>query len=121
MLVRLISSTSGEMIMFAEHAHVLFGWIGKECTAHGVFTREQLPGVVAALRRCVEEEKLAARRLTEEKRAASGQDEGDDGEESEKHPEETVSLIQRAQPLIRLMEWTVKEEGFIVWEADKDF
>ena len=36
MLVRLTSSTSGEIIMFAEHAHALFEWIGKETTARGV-------------------------------------------------------------------------------------
>ena len=32
-----------------------------------------------------------------------------------------VHLGQRAQPLINLMEWTQKEGGFILWEADKDF
>ena len=47
MLVRLTSNTSGEMIMFAEHAHALFEWMGKESTARGVFTREQLPEAIA--------------------------------------------------------------------------
>ena len=59
MLVRLTSSTSGKMIMFAEHARVLFGWIGKECVARGVFTEEQLPEAIARLRRGAEEEKRA--------------------------------------------------------------
>ena len=122
MLVRLISSTSGEMIMFAEHAHVLFEWMGKECTAHGVFTKEQLPVAIARLRRGVEEERLAAKRLAEECRAGRAEESDEDGDETkEKNPDEVVSLGQRAQPLIHLMEWTLREEGFILWEAAQGF
>ena len=129
MLVRLTSSTSGEIIMFAEHAHALFEWIGKETTARGVFTKEQLPEAIARLRHGVEEERAAAKRLAEEKRANEGKggnkekedDENGDDDEKEKEPEETVSLGQRAQPLINMMDWTLKEEGFILWEASRDF
>ena len=59
MLVRLTSNTAGEMIMFAEHARRLFEIIGKECTARGVFTKEQLPEAIHCLRRAVHEERLA--------------------------------------------------------------
>ena len=140
MLVRLTSSTSGEIIMFAEHAHALFEWIGKETTARGVFTAEQLPEAIDRLRRGVEEEKAAARRLAEELRDNEGKsrmrdDEADededeengdgcddgDGENKKKTPKVKVSLGQRAQPLINLMQWTLKEEGFILWEAPADF
>ena len=49
-------------------------------------------------------------------------DEGGDGELLvERQERDRVSLIQRAQPLIHLMEWTVKEKGFILWEASGDF
>ena len=58
MLIKLTSNTSGEMIMFAEHAHQLFEIIGKECTATGVFTTEQLPEAIARLHQAVEAEKL---------------------------------------------------------------
>lgn len=126
MLVRLTSSTSGEMIMLAEHARVLFGWIDKECTARGVFTKEQLPEAIAGLRRGVEEEKQqekqAARRAAEEKAAAADEETDDqDDKEKEKKAEVVVTLGQRAQPLIHLMEWTLKEGGFILWEAKKSF
>ena len=126
--------------MFAEHAHALFEWIGKETTARGVFTAEQLPEAIDRLRRGVEEEKAAARRLAEELRANEGKsrmrdDEADededeengdgcddgDGENKKKTPKVKVSLGQRAQPLINLMQWTLKEEGFILWEASADF
>lgn len=128
MLVRLTSSTSGEIIMFAEHAHALFEWIGKETTARGVFTKEQLPEAIARLRHGVEEERAAAKRLAEEKRINAEKNKNQDDEEDEsddderkKEPEETVSLGQRAQPLINMMQWTLKEEGFIIWEASRDF
>ena len=140
MLVRFTSSTSGEIIMFAEHAHALFEWIGKETTARGVFTAEQLPEAIDRLRRGVEEEKAAARRLAEELPANEGKsrmrddeadedeengdggDDEDDGNEKKKKTLKVkVSLGQRAQPLINLMQWTLKEEGFILWEASSDF
>lgn len=125
MLVRLTSNTSGEMIMFAEHAHILFEWMGKETTARGVFTKEQLPEAIARLHQGVEEEKLAARRLAEERQVEAGHTQGEDEAEAEegkdKHTEESVKLAQRAQPLIHLMEWTLKEGGFIIWEAAEDF
>ena len=136
MLIKLTSSTSGEVVMFAKHARRLFEIIGKECTARGVFTYEQLPAALARLYQAVDEEKLAARLRADEERsgkspphdechplnAHDGERDADDGElVIERKERERVSLIQRAQPLIHLMEWTVKEQGFILWEASQDF
>ncbi|WP_301100392.1 DUF1840 domain-containing protein [Propionivibrio sp.] len=105
MLIKLTSNTSGEMIMFAKHARRLFEIIGKECSARGVFTQEQLPQAIASLHRAVDEDK-----------AHSRDEEGADDKNTEQ-----ISLGQRAQPLIHLMEWTLKEKGFILWEAERDF
>lgn len=120
MLVRLTSSVSGEVIMFAEHAHHLFAAMGKECTARGVFSKEQLPEAIAALKRVAGKEEQAANRGGEEQKAkAESDDTGDDKDEGSS-PEQ-VALGRRAVPLIRLMEWTLKEGGFILWEAPSDF
>ncbi len=124
MLVRLTSSTSGEMIMFAEHAHQLWEWMGKEGSAHGVFTTEQLPAAIDRLRRGIEQDKLATKRRAEEARAAeeaASETEDEDVEKKKEVPEAAVSLAQRAQPLLKLMEWTCREDGFITWEAQADF
>ena len=124
MLVRLTSSTSGEMIMFAEHAHLLWAWMDKEGSAHGVFTTEQLPAAIDRLRRGIEQDRLAAKRRAEEARAAeaaAGEEEEPDAKKTDAIPEDPVSLAQRAQPLLNLMEWTCREEGFITWEASADF
>ena len=121
MLVKLTSSTSGEMIMFAKHAHRLFEIIGKECSARGVFTAEQLAPAIASLRRAVDDEKLAAKRRAEDEAGAEEQPHEKDEAGAEHQADAQISLGQRAQPLINLMEWTAREKGFILWQADQDF
>ena len=117
--------------MFARHARSLFEVIGKECTARGVFTFEQLPAALARLYQAVDEEKLAAKLLADEERAgkakpkpeahADAEGEARDASADERQAEARISLGQRARPLINLMEWTVREQGFILWEAAQDF
>jgi len=121
MLVKITSSTSGEIIMFAEHLRQIFKIIDKECTARGVFTNEQLPEAIARLQFAVHEEKLA---LHEAERLAREEGLNEDEEiadEDHKSGRIGIHLGQRAHPLIQMMEWTLKEGGFILWEAGKDF
>ena len=109
------------MIMFAEHARQLFEIIGKECTARGVFIKEQLPEAIARLHQAVEEEKKALHEA-EHKARLEGFDLDDEvTDEEHKSGRTGIHLGQRATPLIHLMEWTQKEDGFILWEADQDF
>ncbi len=122
MLVKLTSSTSGEMIMFAEQVRRLYEIIDKECTARGVFTKEQVPEALAKLHHAVHAEKMALHAARHE----ASEDDIDDADETPddedyKTGRVVVNLAQRATPLIHLMERTQKEAGFILWEADKDF
>jgi len=121
MLVRLTSSTSGEMIMFAKHARRLFEIIGKERTARGVFTAEQLAPAIASLRAAVDEDKIAAKRHADDEPQAEDEALEKDESGADHQADAQISLAQRAQPLINLMEWTAKEKGFILWQADQDF
>ncbi len=116
MLVRLTSSTSGEVILFAPQARRLFEIIGKECTARGVFTLAQLPEAMSRLRQAVADEKDAAKRVSEAPPANPEREKPEDDD-----PDPTISLAQRAHPLIRLMERTENDGGFILWETDRDF
>ncbi len=50
MLVKFDSNVAGEMLMFADVARRLLTVAGKECTARGVITREQIPEIVVRLR-----------------------------------------------------------------------
>lgn len=107
MLVKFNSNVAGELLMFADVARRLLEIAGKECTARGVITRDQIPDIVARLR------------------AAATADKAQQPVEAESEDEQaanTVSLGRRAQPFIEFLELTAKEpEGFVLWEAAKDF
>lgn len=117
MLVKFNSSKAGNMVMFAETARRLFEVMGKEGTARGVFTLEQLPDAIDRLRQAVAEEKAAGATADSARAGEDGQEEAAAGV---REPI-SVSLSQRAYPLIELMERTVREKGYLVWEAAQDF
>lgn len=113
MLVKFTSSTSGQIMMFSPVARQLLAIIGKDCCARGVITSEQLPDAIQKLRHATD--------ATTNGQAATAQSpdsESADDEDAEGAP---IGLGQRAYPLIELLKWTREEEGFILWEAEKDF
>lgn len=114
MLVRFNSSVSGEMLMLAAPAKSLLEIIGKTCSARGVITLEQLPDALARLRRAVDEEKTG-------QRAAGVVDNGYPDIDDEASTEPPVGLARRAHPFIEMLEWTLRDEGFVLWEAAQDF
>lgn len=105
MLVKLVSSTAGELLMMAGTASVLFQIMGKEGTARGVFTFEQLPEALARLR---------AGAHAAPPPSAVDEDDAD----ASAIP---VGLAQRAFPLIELMQRTLQDEGYVMWEAAQPF
>lgn len=112
MLVKLTSSSSGEIIMFSDVAHRLFEIAGKKCTARGVFTKEQLPDSIEKLSLAVDAEKAMFRpndAKTEKK------------SDEEKQYLPRISLAQRAHPFLALMKLTQNENGFLTWQAANDF
>jgi len=112
MLVTLTSSSSGEIIMFADVAQRLFSIAGKECTARGAFTKEQLPNAIEKLRLAVIAEKDAPRQKDSH---------ADEDNDDKPQPSASISLAQRAHPLIELLDSTRKENGFVTWYAEHDF
>jgi len=113
MLVKFTSSTSGQIVMFAPIARQLLDLIGKECTARGVITTEQLPEAIERLRLASAGARGTPSPATED--AMASEDSNNDAESA------PVGLGQRAYPLIEILEWTRKEDGFVLWEAASDF
>lgn len=111
MLVRFESSHTAEVLMFAETAKTLLQAIGKETTARGTFTPEEMQPAADALRRAVAESE--AGRVAEE----------EEDELGKKPKEPVVVLRQRAWPLIDMLERTGRAgpKAHIVWEAQADF
>ncbi|EXI69555.1 MAG: hypothetical protein AW08_00048 [Candidatus Accumulibacter adjunctus] len=114
MLVKFTSSTSGQIMMFAAVARQLLESIGKDCSARGVITTEQLPEAITRLRQAAAEHKATppASSVDDAGRASTV------GDDDDARP---VGLGQRAFPLIELLQWTQQEEGFVLWEAERDF
>lgn len=108
MLVKFQSSTSGEIMMFAETARTLLGVLKKECTSRGVITLEQLPGEIALLRAAVENDQR-------DRRAVGTTEAADQGQEL------PVGFSQRAMPMLELLQRTLQREGYVMWEAPGDF
>lgn len=112
MLVTFTSSTSGQITTFAPVARQLLEIIGKECGARGVITVEQLPDAIHRLRTATVDARQNPSAVSETAPAA---------DEDEADETTRVGLAQRAYPLIELLEWTRKEEGFVLWNAAHDF
>lgn len=108
MLVKFHSSAAGPMIMFAAPAAALLHAIGKECTARGVITAEQLPAAIAALAALIADDPPPV-----EAEAA-------DPAAREDAPL-PVGLAKRAVPFLDLLRHTLAEDGYVVWEAPADF
>ena len=111
MLVKFTSSTSGQIMMFAQVARQLLDLVGKDCSARGVITTEQLPEAIERLRAATAEHKTHS--------TTHGEADNEDG--SDEQDGSPIGLGQRAYPMIELLEWTRKEDGFVLWEAAKDF
>lgn len=107
MLVKFTSSETGELFMFAEAAHEILTAIGKEGTARGTFTLEEMLPAAEALRAAVQRAEVP-----------HGSD-----EEEEAGKERPIALRQRAWPFIEMLERTARrgKNANILWVAPQDF
>lgn len=107
MLVKFVSSETGELMMFAEMAGTLLRAVGKETGRRGTFTRDEMLPAAQMLRLAVERGETGANQPVDD----------DDGKD------QPVALGPRAWPLIDMLERSAKGDGHanIVWEAAADF
>lgn len=109
MLVKFHSSTSGEILMFADVARQVVACIGKEPLAKGVITFEELPEAIGRISAAI------ARAKAEPEPGAPAETDRPD----EDLPK--ISLAQRFVPLLQLLQRTLGNEGYVLWEAPGDF
>jgi hypothetical protein len=102
MIVTFKSKASGDVIMFGDAAHALMKIMGKDPEPTGIVTPEQLPAAIAALKAAIEE---------------SRRQPGPNEEEEAEKPAMTqsVTLAQRAIPLLELLEWAQKKSTPVTW------
>lgn len=106
MLVKFISSETGELMMFADMAAQLLRAVGKETLRRGTFTRDEMLPAAKLLREAVARGE-----------ASAGKTDDDDDNDA------PVALGPRAWPLIDMLERSSKggAHANIVWEAAADF
>ena len=108
MIVTFKSPAAGDVIMFGDVARRMMEIMGKEATAKGIITVEQLPDAIARLRAAVEEDKAQRASLADEDLPRTEAAEGGG-------KRDYVSLAQRAAPLLELLEWSQKKNKPVVW------
>jgi len=110
MLITFTSAAGPNVLMFGEVATQLLEVMGKSPRPPGVVTVEQMGQVLGLLRRAAD----ASRN-----RAASSQPGGDASDEAHGRPGDdrrsSISLAQRAQPLIDLLERSQRAGQPVVW------
>jgi hypothetical protein len=101
-IVTFKSKAAGDVIMFGDAAHALMKIMGKDADPKGIITPEQLPAAIAALKAAIDEN-----------RRQPGPDE--EAEAEKPAMTQTVTLAQRAIPLLELLEWAQKKNTPVTW------
>ena len=105
MLIKFKSQASGDLIMLGENGTEMLRLLGKDPDdSKGIFTADQLPGAIAALKQAVAEDKASPDLAQMERPMDTNSDVGDG-----------VRLYQRAMPVLDLMERALQEDTFVTW------
>jgi len=107
MLYKFRSKAGGDVIMMGVNGDHMLRLLGREPSAQGIVTRDQMADAIAALEGAVSEDDAAFERSLLEARAA--------GEPLPKRS--GPQLRQRAWPLIELMRHAQREDADLVWGA----
>lgn len=115
-IVTFRSRATADVIMFGDVAHRLMRIMGKEATAQGIVTVEQLPDAIARLRAAIEQDKEKHAGLVAE--AMDAGEALDVAVAAESRPDpmsQPVSLTQRAVPLLEMLERSQRHAQPVVW------
>lgn len=112
MIITFKSRATADVIMFSDVAERIIAIIRRPPGLTGIITVEQLPDAIERLRSAV----------ADERRAQSAGDVPSDDipvieRTSDGRVREFVSLARRVQPLIEMMEYSLKEGKPVTWEA----
>jgi hypothetical protein len=108
MIVIFKSQATADVIMFGDVAKRMMEIMGKEVAEKGIITVEQLPEAITRMKAAIAEDKRHRAGLTDE-----DMPQHETGEGGVKRP--FVNLVQRAVPLLEMLEWSLKENKPVVW------
>lgn len=100
------SDAAADIMMFDDVAERMMTIMGREASARGIITVEQLPAAIAKLRAAIAEDRAAhaGGRDTPETEAAPG-----GGQRA------YVGLAQRAVPLVEMFEYSLRAGKPVMW------
>jgi len=104
MLITFKSAASGDVMMFEKNAKEALGVFGKDPDAPlGIVTVEQMPAAMAALKVAIEADR------------AKPPEQANNDEEDNDKPDGGVGFRQRAEPLVELLERSLKDKVPVTW------
>ncbi|HVL56554.1 MAG TPA: DUF1840 domain-containing protein [Burkholderiaceae bacterium] len=103
------SKATGTVVMTQPVAEKLLSIIGKSPGPQGIITVEQMPAAIAALEQAVAQEKAAGR----DPAGTDGVEEANEIDRSDDH--RSVSLAQRAFPLLEMLREAHRADREITW------
>ncbi len=109
MLFKFKSQATSDLIMLEADARRLLKIILGDDPAKGIVPFAALPRAIAALESAVAQDELDRKHRTDKAQTLIS------GEGDESVPLNTVSLAQRAAPLLKLLKRCLSEESDVVW------
>jgi hypothetical protein len=96
------SNASGDVIMLENNGRQILGLLGKNLhDATGVITVEEMPGAINTLKAAMQDDKTARRESPDD--------------EDEIEVRDHVFLYQRAFPILKMLERSLKEDEPVTW------
>ena len=114
MLYEFKSKAAGTVVMTGPVAERLLAIVGKEAGPRGIFTVEQMGPAIDALQAAIERERAELAAADREARAREG-DDPDAEREREAIAARSVSLAQRAWPLLDALRTALKKAQPVTW------
>lgn len=114
MLIEFKSKASGDVIMLGDSGKAMLRLLGKDADdSKGIFSTEQLPGAIAALKQAIATDKALFRTYQTKRLFRSYQTEKPPNTNSDAG--DSVRLAQRALPVLELMERSLQEDTYVTW------
>ncbi len=108
MIIVFQSQAAGDVIMFGDVAQRMMAIMGKDVADQGIITVDQLPDAINRLRAAIAADKA--------ERAGKTDDDLPKKERAEDGSSRPfVNLMQRAVPLVELLELSLKKNKPVVW------
>jgi len=119
MLIRFKSTVGSDLVMFDEGAYRLLDILGKTRAAEGAITVTQMSDAVSMLKQAVLDSR--SEEPTDQNDAERDEpdhfeiDDDEDEDDGKEDREPSISLAQRAQPLIELLQRAQKANTPVTW------